>query len=85
MARRSARLLDVRSALHHRPRLGPRMRAALVELGRVPVPSFREVARRHRVDLSDLHGLARSVPGLLEGRRAWQSAMAAGRRQAALK
>jgi hypothetical protein len=65
-------LLSVRRLIRHRSRIGPKMRAALDELGRLPVRSFRQVAQRHGVDLGDLHRLAATVPGLLEARRAQQ-------------
>lgn len=66
-------LLSVRRLIRHRSRIGPKMRAALDELGRLPVRSFRQVARRHGVDVADLHRLAATVPGLLEARRAQQA------------
>lgn len=76
------RVLDVRAALKSR-RFGPKMRAALLELDRQPVRSFRWVASRHGVDLGELHRNARTVAGLLEARRAAQSAGRPGRAGAA--
>ncbi len=65
-------LLSVRRLIRHRSRIRPHTRAALDELGRLPLRSFRVVARKHGVELSHLYRLAATVPGLLEARRAQQ-------------
>lgn len=59
-----------------------RSEQALRALARDINRSHREIAREHGVDATYLHGLARSIPGLIEARRAWREGFRAGRKAA---